>query len=380
LRDIIDPASVQPILEPLSALTNLTFAIIDTEGRILASTGWHDICEQFHRVHPQTRQHCIESDTALSSGIPAGEYRQYKCKNNMWDRATPIVINEQHVGNLFIGQFFFADETVDRELFREQAQRYGFDEAEYLAALDRVPRCSRETIENVSEFCVQFAQLISRLSLSNLQLSRSKSSFQRQLTEKGNLLREVHHRIKNNILTIENFIFLQAESSESTEAATALQETLGRVKSMRLLYDKLLIGKEYQQVSVKEYLENLVETLVAVFHHCDTITIDKQIEDFSLNTRVLVPLGIIINEVMTNVVKYAFDPKQGGHIAIDLRKDENHVTLTVQDNGKGLPDGFDMDKSTGFGFEIIKMLTEQIGGTYTITDNGGTRNVLEFDA
>ena len=107
-------------------LAHIPMAIIDLKGKVLVGVGWQDICTKFHRVHPETCRHCIESDTQLSAGVPPGEFRLYKCKNNMWDIATPIMVGGQHVGNLFSGQFFFEDEPLDYELFRSQARAVRF--------------------------------------------------------------------------------------------------------------------------------------------------------------------------------------------------------------------------------------------------------------
>ncbi len=181
LTDVIDVEAIQALMDKFYELTKIGIAIVDLKGEVLVATGWQDICTQFHRVHPETRRYCIESDTALSSGVPPGEYKLYKCKNNLWDMATPIVVGDQHVGNLFLGQFFFDDEEVDRELFRKQAQMYGFDEDAYLAALDRVPRWSRERVEAVFSFYTQFAQMTSKLSHSNLKLARALAERERLL-------------------------------------------------------------------------------------------------------------------------------------------------------------------------------------------------------
>ena len=105
-----------------------------------------ELCTRFHRVHPETARHCVESDTQLTTGVPPGESRRYRCRNNLWDVATPLIVGGQHVGNLFMGQFFFEDEQPDRALFAAQAARYGFDAGAYLAALDRVPRLKREAV------------------------------------------------------------------------------------------------------------------------------------------------------------------------------------------------------------------------------------------
>ena len=173
LTDVIDVDAIQALMDDFYALTGLGIAIVDLEGKVHVATGWQEICMEFHRVHPQTRQNCIESDTVLSSGVEPGTYKCYKCKNNLWDMVTPIVVGGQHLGNLFLGQFFFDDEPVDRELFRQQAQAYGFDEEAYLAALDRIPRWSREKVETVLRFYTRFAKLISDLSYGNLELERA---------------------------------------------------------------------------------------------------------------------------------------------------------------------------------------------------------------
>ena len=115
-------------------LTNIGIGIIDLKGNVLVGTGWQDICTKFHRVHPETAKHCLESDTILTEGVEPGTCRTYLCKNNLRDIATPIVAGGKHIGNLFLGQFLYEDEKRDYALFREQARRYGFDEKEYIAA------------------------------------------------------------------------------------------------------------------------------------------------------------------------------------------------------------------------------------------------------
>jgi len=173
LADILDTQAVQKIFDDLYRVTNIGGAIVDIKGKVLVATGWQDICTRFHRVHPETGKNCIESDLHLSSGVEPGTFKIYRCKNNMWDAATPIVVAGTHLGNVFFGQFFFEEETPDYEIFREQARRYGFDEAAYLDALGRVPRWSRDTIDAVMNFYARFADLVSTLSYSNLKLARS---------------------------------------------------------------------------------------------------------------------------------------------------------------------------------------------------------------
>jgi PAS domain S-box-containing protein len=172
LAKLIDVDALQSMMNDLYAVTKIGFAVIDLKGNVLASTGWQDICAKFHRTNPQTLWNCLESDLVLTQGVARGEFKIYKCKNNMWDIVTPIMIGKRHVGNLFSGQFFFDDEAVDRNVFVRQAEQFGFDKEAYLAALDRVPRLNRTVVKNLMQFYVKLAEMISKLSYSNLKLSK----------------------------------------------------------------------------------------------------------------------------------------------------------------------------------------------------------------
>jgi len=183
LSDIIDAPAIQKMMDDFHKFACIPMAVIDVKGKVLVGVGWQDICTKFHRAHPETCRNCVESDTQLSAGVAPGEYRLYKCKNNMWDVATPIIVGGKHVGNVFSGQFFFSDESPDRELFRQQAGRYGFPESEYLAALDRVPRLSRAQVDAAMGFFLKLAHNISRMSWNNIQLARETN--ERKRTEEA---------------------------------------------------------------------------------------------------------------------------------------------------------------------------------------------------
>ncbi|MFT3849017.1 MAG: PocR ligand-binding domain-containing protein [Propionivibrio sp.] len=172
LQDIIDAPAIQAMMNDFHKVTGILSAILDTEGKVLIAVGWQDICTRFHRVNPHMCMNCRESDTQLSRGVAPGTFKFYRCKNNMWDVVTPLMLGDRHVGNLFSGQFFFDDDVVDPEVFRAQARRNGLDEAEYMAALDRVPRYSRERINSAMSFFKQLAQTISQLSYSGIKMAR----------------------------------------------------------------------------------------------------------------------------------------------------------------------------------------------------------------
>jgi len=175
LAEIIDIQAIQPLVDDFYKLTKIPIGLNDLKGNVLVGAGWQDICTRFHRIHPETCKHCVESNTNLSQGVSPGEFKLYRCRNNMWDIVTPIMVSGRHVGYVFAGQFFFEDETLDYELFRSQARKYGFDEEEYIAALEKVPRLSREAVDTSMVFFMTFAGMISQLSYSNIKLSRALS-------------------------------------------------------------------------------------------------------------------------------------------------------------------------------------------------------------
>ncbi|HEY3274398.1 MAG TPA: PAS domain S-box protein [Methanocella sp.] len=173
ISEIVDIPSLQEMADALHAMTGVANAIIDLNGAVLVGSGWQDICTKFHRCHPETCKNCIESDLHLSSSVEAGKYAVYKCKNGMWDAVTPIAVNGKHIANLFTGQFFFEDEELDYDHFSRQAEMYGFNKDGYRAALEKVPRHSREKVRNVMDFYTRFSAMVSQLSYSNVQLAGS---------------------------------------------------------------------------------------------------------------------------------------------------------------------------------------------------------------
>lgn len=232
LADIIDVPSLQPLFDSFYALVRMPLAVVDVHGRVLIAAGWQDICISFHRVNPESRQYCIESDRQLSLNIPAGEYRLYHCKNHMWDAATPIVIAGRHLGNVFSGQFFFTDEAPDTELFREQAELFGFPQAEYLAALERVPRLDRKLVSAAMGFLMKLADVIAKVSYSNLKLARALAEQDRltkALRESEQRFRAMAENVPQMVWVADaetNFAYLSPRWLEYT--GTTVQENAGR--------------------------------------------------------------------------------------------------------------------------------------------------------
>jgi PAS domain S-box-containing protein len=214
LSDIIDVPALQALMDDIHRLTGIASAVIETDGTVLIGAGWQDICTQFHRVNPESCRNCIESDTFLTTGVRQGEFKLYKCKNNLWDIATPLIVGKKHLGNIFVGQFMLADEIPDIEVFRKQAEQYGFDEVGYLAAFNRVPRLSKETVSAVMAFYTRFAGLITNLSMSNITLARTGTERERlmkSIQEQYTILAETEEMFRNPVEHSPVGVYLQQD-------------------------------------------------------------------------------------------------------------------------------------------------------------------------
>lgn len=174
--DLIDAGRIKRIMESFYELTGIPSALIDLKGNFLSTKegeelviGWQEICHDFHRVNPETLEKCVESDTTLSNILKAGErYSCYECFNGLIDMAVPIYVGGEHLANLFTGQFFF--EEPDKEFFRKQSQKYGFNEEKYLKALSKVPVFSKEYVDEGLQFLTELAGMIGEMGLRQKQL------------------------------------------------------------------------------------------------------------------------------------------------------------------------------------------------------------------
>lgn len=173
LQDLIDAEQFQNLQEKFNEIYSFTLAILDIEGNILTASGWQDICTQFHRKHPQCASECHQSDQHILSHIhEANPCVSYRCPRGLVDCATPIVIDGIHFGNFFTGQFFF--EKPDLDFFRAQARKFGFDEAAYLKAVEKVPIWSRGQLDSYLFFIKGLIAVISESGLKKLKESEAR--------------------------------------------------------------------------------------------------------------------------------------------------------------------------------------------------------------
>ncbi len=199
------------------------------------------------------------------------------------------------------------------------------------------------------------------------------------LREKELLLKEVHHRIKNNMGSIASLLYLQSDSLHEPAAIEAIQDARSRVISMMGIYEMLYKSDDYRSVSTLEYLVDLIEKISSTYARSGKISIIKEIQDFRLDSSLLFPAGMIINELLTNALKYAFPEAMAGSIIIRIQKISGRtVEISVKDSGVGLPDSSAMAKSRGFGLSLVNMLVQQLRGKLNIIKNGGTEFRITF--
>ncbi len=200
------------------------------------------------------------------------------------------------------------------------------------------------------------------------------------LQEKELILKEVHHRIKNNMHIIRSLISLQANSTKDRTVTEALNDAVNRMQSMAVLYDKLYRSEDFQDMSIKDYLAPLVREIVSLFPKGETVKVETSIDDFILDVKTLSSLGIIVNEIITNAMKYAFIGRADGIISIAASKSNNRVKMTISDNGPGIPAGVIAMNSEGLGLQLVEMLVKQLRGSLIIEREQGTKCIIEFTA
>jgi PAS domain S-box-containing protein len=406
LADILDIPSVQSLVDDVYTLTRIPMFILDLKGKPLISAGWQEICVKFHRANPETCKNCKESDQELTAGVPPGEFKLYKCKNNMWDVVTPITVGEQHVGNVFSGQFFFADEPIDYELFRSQARKYGFDEREYLAALNRVPRLSRESVETSMRFFIKLAQLLSQLSYSGIKLARSMTETRRVNSQLMASVKEleaftysVSHDLRAPLRHLDGFLTLLSKRSYSGLDATAkhyIDSMHEASRRMGTLIDELLQFSRLGHSDIRKIPINVNELVEEVKRELEpgirNRTIHWHVEQLPVVIADQGMLRQVIENLLGNSLKFTRQRDEAEIVIGSTFGANGELVIFIRDNGAG----FDMQyynklfqvfqrlhsedefEGTGIGLANVRRMVERQGGRVWAEGAVGTGATFYF--
>ncbi len=208
-----------------------------------------------------------------------------------------------------------------------------------------------------------------------------EKKIQKELGEKEVLLKEIHHRVKNNLQVICSLLMLQSRYIKDEKALDMFQESQDRVRAMALVHEKLYKSENISTINFAEYVKSLINTIYHS-HHINPakIHLKFQVESLALSIQKAVPCGLIINEIISNSFKHAFPKTHKGEIKIGLTtKGKENVLLTLSDNGVGLPPDFDVEKADSLGMRLIYVLgKEQLGGDFKIDSKNGTEYQIIF--
>ncbi len=207
----------------------------------------------------------------------------------------------------------------------------------------------------------------------------AEEKLRQSLEEKEVLLREIHHRVKNNLQMVSSMLYLQSRGLADSAALEILKESQGRIRSMALIHETLYRSGNLARVNMSQYISSLVSSLWASYDSAGRlVSIETHVADVDLSIDTAIPCGLVVNELLTNSIKHGFD-STGGKIRVELSKlSDSEYELIVEDNGVGLPPGLDIDRCSTLGLRLVKSLVEQMQGTLKISNIGGAQFRVRF--
>ncbi|MCK4838526.1 MAG: PAS domain S-box protein, partial [Desulfobulbaceae bacterium] len=212
-------------------------------------------------------------------------------------------------------------------------------------------------------------------------LKEEEEQLRASLAEKESLLKEIHHRVKNNMQIVSSLLSLQSMRSTNPEVRTAIDDSKNRVKTMGLIHEKLYKTENLARIDFSDYIKTLTEYLSSTYISSVPVQIIIEAQDIFLSADTAIPCGLIITELITNSFKYAFMNRQQGRIEITLvRTADNRIALSICDDGSGLPSDFNIDEADSLGMNLVQNLARQLGATLTFQNDNGAVCRMEFAA
>jgi len=218
-----------------------------------------------------------------------------------------------------------------------------------------------------------------KLQVQQKQIEKKNDSLHRLVEEKEWLVKEIHHRVKNNFHIVMGLLRTQSAYLQSEEAIQAVAESQQRIQAMSLVHQKLYQSDNLSAINMADYIHELVDSLKDSLHNSQRIKFHLDIDPVKMSVSYSIPIGLILNEAITNSLKHGFRDQQEGNITITLKSQpQNHFLLSVKDNGVGLPASFNSENQASMGMRLMRGLSEDIDATFQVNNNGGTTIVLDF--
>jgi len=214
---------------------------------------------------------------------------------------------------------------------------------------------------------------------SNKIITHKNEELQQLLTDKEWLLKEIHHRVKNNLQIVMSLLNSQSVYINNDAALTAIHDSRRRVYAMSLIHQKLYLSDNISTITMPAYISELVSYLEDSFDTGNQVVFRQEIEPLNLDVSQAIPLGLIINESIVNAIKYAFPAGRKGIVSIRLQQeDDDHLLLTISDNGVGLPPGLEVMEHNSLGLDLVRGLTRQLNGSLDIVSDDGLGLIIKF--
>lgn len=215
----------------------------------------------------------------------------------------------------------------------------------------------------------------------NTEHKKYEKEIGRSLKEKETLLAEVHHRVKNNLAIISGLLQMQVFNTEDKQVLAKLQESQARIQSIAMVHEKLYSSESFSEVAFDTYINDLLGMIEGSMSDFEKdISVEKDMDKVFLTVGQAIPCGLMLNELITNCYKHAFDGRTEGKIRISLEHKDDQVILSVEDNGKGLPRDFNIESESSLGMTIVNTLKNQLSGRLKVQSNDqGTAFTLTFE-
>ncbi|MBU7048212.1 MAG: PAS domain S-box protein [Theionarchaea archaeon] len=208
---------------------------------------------------------------------------------------------------------------------------------------------------------------------------KAEEQIKASLKEKEILLREIHHRVKNNLQVVSSLLNLQSEHIKDSLYTEMLKESQNRIRTMALIHEKLYQSENLANIDISEYITSVVNGLIRSYNVDERITLSINVENIPLSVDAAIPCGLIINELVSNCLKHAFPHKRKGVVTITLCQTQGLNELVVKDDGAGIPDTIDLKNMETLGLDLVTTLAEkQLNGTITLEKTGGTTFTIRF--
>lgn len=272
----------------------------------------------------------------------------------------------------YLGVPIFVGEQVTGVISIQSTEREGLFDDSNVRLMETIAATVGATIQNAQLYGAMQQEVVTR--------QRAEEEIKLSLKEKEVLLKEIHHRVKNNLQIITSLLNLQSAQIKDPEASVLFRESQARVRSMALIHEKLYQSKDLARIDFDSYVRDLMVYLFRSYAaNSDQIQLHIATNDMFLAIDTAIPCGLIVSELVTNTIKYAFPNGKRGDLFIALGpEDDGHLTLSVRDTGVGFAEGFDWRESDSLGLQLVSTLSSQLHGTIQVDGRNGTSFKITF--